>query len=227
MTHDSSKPDVSFEGTLSPEVLRTVVQEIAAALGETEWLPLQSLRRIVRTKGVEFAQSMLREAQAVQSQGGLRWLNGSRRRTLGGVYFFLAKQHLSRRQQRFVFAAPRYHLHHGMCRAAKKGACAVVPPSVSPDGSPSDSSKEVHADPETAVPPPRTVLAAREKDLPSPPHAAKPLPSVRPSDPRSVVVDVNPSRVLPASSVVKVPSSSRGQTSSRSPVRVWRSPDAD
>jgi phosphorylated adapter RNA export protein len=215
MIHDSSKPDASFEGTLSPEVLCTVVQELAAALGETEWLPLQSLRRIVRTKGVEFAQSMLREAQAVQAQGGLRWRNGSQRRTLGGVYFFLAKQHLSRRQQRFVFASPRYHLHHGMCRAAKKGACAVVPPSVSPEGSPSDSSKEVHAAPELAMPPPRKVLDTREKDLPLPP------PAVRPSGQRSVVVEVTTARVLPASSVAKGPSSSRG------PVRVWRSPDAD
>src|SRR5262245_23508183 len=130
MTPASAPMDARCEGTLSPEVLRAVVQALADALGETAWLPMQSLRRIVRTRGVEFAQSILRETQTVQAQGGLRWIDGSRRRTLGGVYFFLAKKHLSRKQKKFVFAAPRCHLHRIKLRLAAKKSCVGVSPAV-------------------------------------------------------------------------------------------------
>jgi PHAX RNA-binding domain len=69
-----------------------IVAQIATILGETETVPLMHIRRIVQTLGPERALQLLNEAVAVESQGGLMLLDGSRRRTLGGVFFRLVRE---------------------------------------------------------------------------------------------------------------------------------------
>src|SRR5690349_3776107 len=65
--------------------------EIAEALGETEDQPRGTILRVVERLGAESALAFLREAQAVEAQGGL-WLGDrSRKRTPGGVFFHLVR----------------------------------------------------------------------------------------------------------------------------------------
>jgi hypothetical protein len=47
---------------------------------------------IVRHMGADFAQTLMQETLSIEAQGGMLVLNGERRRTPGGVFFFLAKQ---------------------------------------------------------------------------------------------------------------------------------------
>ena len=75
-----------------PKPLDPAAQQIATTLGETEPVPLMHIRRIVQTLGPDRALQLLEQAVAVESQGGLMRLDGSRRRTLGGVFFRLARE---------------------------------------------------------------------------------------------------------------------------------------
>src|SRR5713101_9851619 len=66
-----------------------VEQTIAEHLGETGPEPLQLLHKVVKKLGPEQALTFLKETQEVEAQGGLLLPDGSRRRTPGGVFFYL------------------------------------------------------------------------------------------------------------------------------------------
>lgn len=80
-----------------------VAAQIALALGETAPPALAQIRRIVRTIGPEAAQATVDEAQQVEAAGGMLVPDGSRRRTLGGVFFALVRDHLPLEQRAVVF----------------------------------------------------------------------------------------------------------------------------
>jgi hypothetical protein len=67
---------------------------IAAALGETALEPLTTLERLAAAQGMEFMQALLVRAQQVHAGKGMRRPGGRKRRTLGGVFFALAKDAL-------------------------------------------------------------------------------------------------------------------------------------
>ena len=69
-----------------------LITQIATTLGETESVPLMHIRRIIQTLGPERALQLLEQAQTVEAQGGLMLFDGSRRRTLGGVFFRLVRE---------------------------------------------------------------------------------------------------------------------------------------
>lgn len=72
---------------------KTIVH-IAETLGETEWKPRTQIERIVEHLGADFAMTKLAEAEHVEAQGGMMLSDGSRRRTKGGVFFYLVRQWL-------------------------------------------------------------------------------------------------------------------------------------
>ena len=69
------------------EVERTIAEHLC----ETEAKPLQLLHKVVKKLGPEQALAFLRETQEVEAQGGLLLPDGSRRRTPGGVFFYLVR----------------------------------------------------------------------------------------------------------------------------------------
>lgn len=76
------------------------VQDIAEQLQEKQRGLLVSL---VQHMGLDFAQALLQDTLAIEAQGGLLVQDGSRRRTAGGVFFFLAKQKLPSEVAQQVF----------------------------------------------------------------------------------------------------------------------------
>lgn len=64
------------------------------------------LERIIGQMGADAAQELLEETKQIEADGGLFIKSGKRRRTPGGVYFFLARQRLSSRQREEVFSQP-------------------------------------------------------------------------------------------------------------------------
>jgi hypothetical protein len=70
---------------------RKAIAEIAEQLGETDPDALRQLEAIVLLCGVAFAQVILRDAKRLEEAGGLMTSDGTRRRTLGGVFFYLAR----------------------------------------------------------------------------------------------------------------------------------------
>ena len=65
--------------------------EIAAQLGETEPGPCKQLKRAVRILGTARVQAILDQTLETERAGGLMLPDGSRRRTPGGVFFYLIR----------------------------------------------------------------------------------------------------------------------------------------
>lgn len=63
---------------------------IADQLGETEETPRTQILSIVRALGRTQARALLQQTLDLEAEGGMTVLDGSRRRTPGGVYFHLA-----------------------------------------------------------------------------------------------------------------------------------------
>lgn len=93
--------------TPRPSSVGVVARHIAEQLGESEPTPQHTIFRSVRTIGVEAALEYLRRTQEIEAAGGMMLPEGSkygvRRRTPGGVYFYLLRQELPQDQQQAIF----------------------------------------------------------------------------------------------------------------------------
>jgi hypothetical protein len=77
--------------------------EIADQLGEIEDEPRGTILRAVQRLGSVAARGLLEETQAIEAQGGL-WLGDrSRRRTPGGVFFYLVRQRAEKPDRLAIF----------------------------------------------------------------------------------------------------------------------------
>ncbi|MDQ5853297.1 MAG: phosphorylated adapter RNA export RNA-binding domain-containing protein, partial [Chloroflexota bacterium] len=82
---------------------RAIAATIAQELGETQPVPLAQIRRIVQRLGPEAALAVLEETKQIEAQGGLLLPDGSRRRTPGGVFFFLVRQRVTPEDRAVIF----------------------------------------------------------------------------------------------------------------------------
>ncbi len=74
---------------------RAAATELATALGETEKVPVRQIEMMVRQCGPAFAHALLAEATEIEAGEGMMTKDGSRRRSLGGVFFALATARMS------------------------------------------------------------------------------------------------------------------------------------
>jgi len=86
---------------------RELVQSALATLGETDEVPTYQLNTMMRMFGEEFMSCLLREAQTIEDAGGLMVQDGSRRRTFGGVFFYLGRQYIRGSAWPLVFDVER------------------------------------------------------------------------------------------------------------------------
>jgi phosphorylated adapter RNA export protein len=79
--------------------------QIADQLGETEASVRKKIQQIVQACGIEQTQAWLEETLSIEASGGMMVNTGERRRTPGGVFFYLVKGRLSQelRQQLFPY----------------------------------------------------------------------------------------------------------------------------
>lgn len=82
---------------------RKLYESIAEALGESDNVPLRELEALVHVCGVSFAQAILKETEEIEAGGGLMTSDGGKRRTKGGVFFFLARYRMSRNARYIVY----------------------------------------------------------------------------------------------------------------------------
>lgn len=88
---------------MSKEDILAVAVEIADQLGETQHLPRKRIADVVRHAGADFARQALVDATETEANGGLLTKNGKRRRTYGGVFFYLVKQRLTPEMRKTIF----------------------------------------------------------------------------------------------------------------------------
>ena len=114
---------------MKPPDTRAIVTTIAQQLGETQPWPINQIRRIVQRLGPEAAFAFLHEAHQIEAQGGLMLPDGSRRRTLGGVFFFLVRERVSPEDRAAIF--PPWSKRPAV-RAGNPPSPAAAPPAPVP-----------------------------------------------------------------------------------------------
>ncbi len=82
---------------------RRSLDEIIERLEETEKKPRRMLEAIVMLCGIAFAQAIVEETFQIEAQGGFITKEGDRRRTTGGVFFYLARFRMSPAVRRIVY----------------------------------------------------------------------------------------------------------------------------
>ncbi len=73
----------------NPAKVKAYIVEI---LNETEEKPISQIEQIIENINPKKALKLLIKTLKIEGDGGLQTYNGSRRRTLGGIYFFLAQR---------------------------------------------------------------------------------------------------------------------------------------
>ena len=76
---------------MQAEEIQKEAKKIAENLGETEDDPVKQIALLIEKCGLEFAQQIAEETDKIEAKGGMKTHNRKRRRTKGGVFFFLAK----------------------------------------------------------------------------------------------------------------------------------------
>jgi hypothetical protein len=71
---------------------KQVALEIAAQLNETEEVPVKTIKRLVYQCGPEQAREWVRQAFEIEANGGMMLENLGRKRTIGGVFFYISKR---------------------------------------------------------------------------------------------------------------------------------------
>jgi hypothetical protein len=105
---------------------------IAAQLGETERAPRATIWRIVRTIGPERTQAFVAQAQEIEANGGMLVPDGSRKRTLGGIFFYLVRTQVSDDEAMQINRAWRWQQWKQRQPAKSKSTAAPAPPPLPP-----------------------------------------------------------------------------------------------
>lgn len=83
------------------------VSTIAKALGESDEIPMGQIGGVVRVLGEELSLKLLEQTREIETKGGMMLPDNSRRRSIGGVFFFLARQKLSHEDKLAIFRATK------------------------------------------------------------------------------------------------------------------------
>lgn len=82
---------------------RKAAEAVAEALGETEKIPVREINTLVLLCGTAFANALVEEAKQVYAAEGILTHTGDRQRTLGGVFFHLARARVNPEAYRIIF----------------------------------------------------------------------------------------------------------------------------
>ena len=105
---------------LIPPEWEALAQRYAEQLEETEITPTNKIREMIRLNGVDFMEKMLAETLAIEAEGGMLTNDFSRRRTVGGVFFYIAKRDMPQENRIIIFPPPSLRAKYKKKKKAKK-----------------------------------------------------------------------------------------------------------
>jgi hypothetical protein len=90
----------------TPRSKRPLPERIAERLRETQPGPLAQIIRMLSLWGPERVKALVSEALAIYAGEGMVTLNGQRKRTAGGIFFYLARQQASEEEWQRILPRP-------------------------------------------------------------------------------------------------------------------------
>lgn len=82
---------------------RKAIEDILAALEETDDIPRRQVEAMARLCGLPFVEALVHETLAVEAGPGIMTSDGTRRRSKGGVFFYLARYRMSPAVRRIIY----------------------------------------------------------------------------------------------------------------------------
>ena len=107
----------------SPDQIKSAAARIGEALGETSPKPVAQIGQLIEKCGLPFVEKIMAETEAVEAEGGLLTHDRKRRRSKGGVFFYLAKGQMDAGLRAQIF--PTF---------GKGGDGTIAPPGIEWDG---------------------------------------------------------------------------------------------
>jgi RNA recognition motif-containing protein len=82
---------------------RKAIEDLLAQLGETDETPLRQIDAMARLCGMPFVEALVKEALEIEAGAGIPTTDGSRPRTKGGVFFYLARYRVSPEVRKIIY----------------------------------------------------------------------------------------------------------------------------
>ena len=76
---------------MQPDEIKAYAEEVAKKLGETDKKPLEQIELLLQHAGKEFVDENVAESFKIEEEGGMFTEDKKRRRTVGGIFFYIAK----------------------------------------------------------------------------------------------------------------------------------------
>ncbi|MCY3864989.1 MAG: hypothetical protein OXG68_06065 [Chloroflexi bacterium] len=91
--HTDSTDDQAQQAKATPlaDPTRQLAKQFGDALGETTAEPIEQIGQLIAKCGLEFVEKIIAETEATEAAGGMITHDRKRRRSKGGVFFYLAK----------------------------------------------------------------------------------------------------------------------------------------
>lgn len=100
---ETTPPEDTQKETLTTEVIQKEARKIGKALGETNNQPIKQIALIIEKCGLEFSQKIAEETEKIEAADGMKTHDGKRRRTKGGVFFFIVKGRIDAKIRQEIF----------------------------------------------------------------------------------------------------------------------------
>jgi hypothetical protein len=97
------KQELSQNMSMERDEIKALALQAAKILGEDNEGPIHQLELILEHVGKEFLADIMAETQKIEENGGMMTDDGKRRRTMGGVFFYLAKGKIDARSRQLIF----------------------------------------------------------------------------------------------------------------------------
>jgi hypothetical protein len=83
--------------------LKTIVAEFSTQLGETERGPVRQIKLLIQYLGLDLVRAKVEETLQIEADGGMLTSNQERKRTPGGIFFYLIKEAMPDEMRSKVF----------------------------------------------------------------------------------------------------------------------------
>jgi len=106
---EETKAEEKEQEQLSPEEIQKHAQKFAEVLGETDAKPIGQIGQVIEKCGLDFVKKLVDETEKIEAKDGIKTHDRKRRRTKGGVFFFLAKGRMDAKIRQEIF--PNFGQH--------------------------------------------------------------------------------------------------------------------